>query len=98
MCASSCIMEVGDKTTEPHLPTSSINQHVQTATPVNFISSTSRTIHPATMATRSTAARLRRTFHYPTDSAASGDSDSDSAPSAMDEQGIYLPTHPPSCH
>ncbi|OAA76092.1 hypothetical protein LEL_05776 [Akanthomyces lecanii RCEF 1005] len=40
------------------------------------------------MATRSTAARLRRTFHYPTDTttASGSDSDSDSPPSAMDEQ------------
>lgn len=45
------------------------------------------------MATRSTAARLRRTFHYPTDTTA--DSDSDSAPSAMDEQGKFYP-HPSS--
>ncbi|ATY62866.1 hypothetical protein A9K55_009182 [Cordyceps militaris] len=37
------------------------------------------------MATRSTAARLRRTFHYPSDDGAA-DSDSDSSPSAMDEQ------------
>ncbi|KAM3450702.1 hypothetical protein MY3296_005856 [Beauveria thailandica] len=40
------------------------------------------------MATRSTAARLRRTFRYPTDDDDDDDarSDSDSAPSAMDEQ------------
>ncbi|KAM3460341.1 hypothetical protein BB8028_0006g02160 [Beauveria bassiana] len=41
------------------------------------------------MATRSTAARLRRTFRYPTDDDDNDDttgSDSDSAPSAMDEQ------------
>ncbi|KAM3514554.1 hypothetical protein MY11210_001789 [Beauveria gryllotalpidicola] len=38
------------------------------------------------MATRSTAARLRRTFRYPTDDDDDAGSDSDSAPSAMDEQ------------
>ncbi|KAJ6787000.1 hypothetical protein PWT90_07425 [Aphanocladium album] len=36
------------------------------------------------MATRSTAARLRRTFQYPTDD--NDGSDSDSSPEAMDEQ------------
>ncbi|TQV91704.1 hypothetical protein IF1G_09770 [Cordyceps javanica] len=40
------------------------------------------------MATRSTAARLRRTFRYPSDDLAGAnfDSDSDSSPEAMDEQ------------
>lgn len=42
------------------------------------------------MATRSTAARLRRTFQYPTD-----DNDaSDSEPEAMDEQGMCMYPNP----